>query len=205
LEWTSAGGGRNVGRVTGISRGERPTVYKLQQLLEMPLLDAKLLIADIASGDKQRCRIATEIISEIEENTDVDVEIFASSLSSEIDNVVFWCVIALEHLGERGSAAIPQLLNLLKRDQLFLRQSAVKTLAVVGPKNKDARAAVFHSFSDSSPFVRREALQACIKLPNLSKEQLTRISAMAADPDESVSSWSEIALRNIRLNGQANA
>jgi HEAT repeats len=171
----------------------------------MPLLNANLLIKDIASGDEKRRQEATEIIAELDHDTDVDVAVFVSSLSSKDDDVVFWCMIALEHLGDRGSSAVPKLLSLLEREELFFRQSAVKTLAAVGAKDEVARAAVFRAFADSSPFVRREALQACIRIPQLSADELDRIAAMAADPDEAVSSWSEITLRNIRLNKQARA
>lgn len=171
----------------------------------MPLLDANLLLADIASSDERRRREATELISEIDHETDLDISVFVSSLSSTNDDVVFWSAIALEHLGERGRAAIPLLLSLLEREQLFLRQSAIKTLAVVGPRDHEAREAIFRAFTDANPFVRREALQACIKLPNLSANDLGTIAAMASDPDEAVSRWSEIALRNIRLNEQSRA
>ncbi len=97
----------------------------------MTSLDANLLIADIASGDNERRRQATDIIAEIDHDTDVDVSVFVSSLASTHDDVVFWSAIALEHLGERGSAGIPHLLTLLQREQLFLRQSAVKTLLLL--------------------------------------------------------------------------
>jgi len=180
-------------------------LFSLGAYTLMLSLDANLLIADIASGDAERQRKAEEVISEIDHDTDVDASVFVSSLASKNDDVVFWSEIALEHLGDRGGAAIPCLLALLQREPLFLRQMAVKTLAAVGPKDAEARAAVFRSFVDSSPFVRREALQACIGLPNLSADDLAAIAAMAADSDEAVASWSEIALRNIRLNAQASA
>src|SRR5882757_7209148 len=163
----------------------------------MPLLDANLLIADIASGDNERRRQAADAISEINHDTDVDVSVFVSSLTSTNDDVVFWSEIALEHLGERGSAAIPCLLALLQQEQLFLRQHAVKTLAAVGPRDTEARAAVFRSFADSSPFVRREALQACIGLVKFSADELASIAAVSTDSDEAVARWSEITLRNI--------
>jgi hypothetical protein len=171
----------------------------------MPSLDANLLIADIASGDAERQRQAQDVISEIDHDTEVDASVFVSSLASKNDDVVFWSEIALEHLGERGSAGIPSLLALLQREQLFLRQYAVKTLATIGARHAEVRAAVFHAFTDSSPFVRREALQACIKFQNLSADQLAAIAAMAADSDEAVARWSEITLRNIRLTEQASS
>ena len=164
----------------------------------MPALDAHLLLADIASGDEKRRWEATRVIAEIEPNTDIDPAVFVSALASPNADVIFWSEIALEHLGERGYPAVPGLLSLLSREQLFLRQSAVKTLAAVARRDKRAREAIFRSFQDESPFVRREALQACIGLPQLTTEELAAIAAMAADPDETVSRWSEIALRNIR-------
>lgn len=171
----------------------------------MPLLNAHLLIADIASGDRDRRRVAADVIAELNYETDVDVSIFVESLDSSQADVVFWSEIALEHLGERGMAAIPRLLLLLQREELFLRQSAVKTLVAVGPNVEEARTAVFRSFRDSNALVRREALQACIRLPNLSGEELASIAAMASDPDDTVARWSEITLRNIRLNEQKRA
>lgn len=171
----------------------------------MPSVDANLIVADIASGNSERRRQAEDVIGDIDRDTDVDASIFVSSLASTNEDVVFWSAIALERLRDRGSAAIPCLLALLQRKELFLRQTAVKTLAAVGPKDKEARTAVFLSFADSSPFVRREALQACIGLPNLSADDLAAIAAMATDSDEAVASWSEIVLRNVRLNDQTRA
>src|SRR5262245_65333104 len=105
------------------------------------MIDARLLKADIASGDKKRREEATNVIAELEHDTAVDVSVFVDALLSGDDDVVFWSEIALEHLGERGKVAIPPLLSLLEREQLFLRQSAVKTLAAVGPTDPRAKAA----------------------------------------------------------------
>jgi len=171
----------------------------------MPLLDARLIIEGIASGDKRRWKDATYAIAEFDHDTEVDESVFVAALASSNDDVVFWSEIALEHLGERGAAAIPTLVSLLKREQLFLRQTAVKALAAVGPRDDRARAAVFAAFGDPSPFVRREALQASIDLPALAVEELAAIAGMATDPDEEVANWSEIALRNIRVRAQKNA
>jgi HEAT repeat protein len=165
----------------------------------MPSLDARLLIADLSAGDRARFEEATLVISEIDCNTDIDLSPFVESLSADNVGVVLWCEIALEHLGVRAGPAIPALLPLLSREPVSLRQAAVKTLARIGPRDATAREAIFRAFGDSNPFVRREALQACIGLPDHSTHELAAISAMAADPDETVSTWSEIALRNIRL------
>jgi HEAT repeat protein len=166
------------------------------------MLDARLIVTDIASGDKKRREEATRVISELDQDTSVDESVFVEALSATDDDVVFWSVIALEHLGERGSAAIPSLIDLLKREQLFLRQSALKALAKVGPNDAGAKAGIFRSFEDASPFVRRDALQACIDLYHLSADELAAIAAMATDSDETVSRWSEITLRNIRVRAR---
>ncbi len=165
----------------------------------MPSLDARLIVADLSSGDSARFEDATLIISEIEADSKIDPQPFVESLFSENDKVVFWSEIALEHLGVRAQQSIPALLTVLERGSPLLRQAAVKTLARVGPCDGPAREGIFKAFGDASSFVRREALQACIHLHGHSRRELDLISAMSADPDEAVSSWSEIALRNIRL------
>jgi HEAT repeat protein len=166
------------------------------------MLDATQLVSDIASGDHARREEATEVIGRFECDTDVDVSVFVAALAATDEDVVFWSAVALEHLGERGSAAIPILLRLLERKQLFLRQSAVKALAAVGPTDRRAKIGILSCFADHSPFVRREALQACIQLRDLSVDEFAAIAGMATDSDEAVARWSEIALRNLRIREQ---
>jgi hypothetical protein len=64
---------------------------------------------------------------------------------------------------------------------------------------------IFQALNDPVSFVRREALQALISVPNLSADELARIKDMERDPDGDVASWSEIALRNIRLRDRADS
>jgi hypothetical protein len=68
----------------------------------MPSLDANLLIADIASNDGERRRLATDIIAEIDHDTNVDVSVFVASLASKNDDVVFGLRL---HLSILASAA----------------------------------------------------------------------------------------------------
>jgi HEAT repeat protein len=167
---------------------------------EMSAIDAHFLLAEITSGDRDRRLKACNVISDFDHNSDVDVSVFVSSLTSSNDDVIFWSEIALQHLGERGKDAIPALMLLLEHSQLFVRQYAVKTLAAVGPKDKRARGAFFGSFSHPEAFIRGEAVEACIGLPDFTLEELKAIAAMASDPDEHVSRQSEITLRNIRID-----
>jgi HEAT repeat protein len=95
------------------------------------------------------------------------------------------------------------LLGVANSDEFGLRQAAVNMLAAIAPDDPRARAAVLQALNDSSPFVRREALQALISIEALSAADLARIKDMENDADKDVASWSEIALRNIRLRGEA--
>ena len=49
-----------------------------------------------------------------------------------------------------------------------LRQAAVNMLAAVAPDDPRAKAAALQALNDSSPFVRREAIQALISIKGLS-------------------------------------
>lgn len=165
-------------------------------------LDAALIISDLVSSDQGRRERARQIIGNLECNTPVDVSVFVAALEEPNHEVVFWSIIALQHLGERGSEAIPMLLRLIRHDQLFLRQCAVNALGRVGPADKRAKEGVLSCLADPSPFMRREALQACIQLRALSTDDLAAIAGMAADSSEEVARWSEIALRNLRIRAQ---
>jgi hypothetical protein len=77
-------------------------------------------------------------------------------------------------------------------------------LAAVAPDDPRAKATALQALNDSSPFVRREALQALIAIKGLSSTDLARIKDRENDADKDVARWSEIALRNIRLQDEAN-
>ncbi|HEX7631225.1 MAG TPA: HEAT repeat domain-containing protein [Lacunisphaera sp.] len=161
----------------------------------MPSLNTHQLVADLASGNEQRKAAAIHVIVALTPATDVDEGIFIEALKSANPDVTHWAAVALKLLGPRGLAAIPALVALLGREQLFLRQAAVRALAAVGPHDRLARAAVFDLFGDESPFIRREALTASLTLPDLDEEDLAAIAAMATDPDEAVAA---MGLRSIR-------
>lgn len=152
------------------------------------------IVADLSSGDDTRVRRATDAIVWLSPASEVDEFAFITALESTDDQTVYWAGVALKLLGPRGAAAIPHLLALLRREQIHLRQTAVKALAGVGPHHPDARAAVFAAFGDEHAFIRREAVAAGITLPDLTEEDLAAIAGMATDPDEEVRN---IALRSI--------
>jgi HEAT repeat protein len=132
---------------------------------------------------------------------DVSVHPLIDALRSSNDDLAFWAVVALNRLKGKSIDAIPSLLELcVKHEAIGVRQAVITALASIAPETPNVREAVFAAFSDESPFVRREALQAAISLVNLAEADLTAIGEMKGDPDEAVSRWSEIALRNIAIS-----
>jgi hypothetical protein len=136
---------------------------------------------------------------------EVPIEPVLEGLRSSDSKQVFRALIALDRFGTRARAAIPELLRVAQSNEFGLRQAAVRMLAAVGPDDPRAKAAALQALNDGSPFVRREALHALIAIKGLSASDLARIKEMENDADETVASWSEIALRNIRLESEASA
>lgn len=130
---------------------------------------------------------------------EIPIEPMLERLRSPDRKKVFRAVVELHRLGERARVAVPELLRIATVEDFGLRQAAVNMLAAVAPDDPCAKAAVLQALNDSSPFVRREALQALISINGLSAADLARIKDMENDSDENVALWSEIALRNIRL------
>ena len=166
----------------------------------MKRFDAEKLLSDIVSKDRRTYLKAADTISDFDGETSVDEAVFINSLNSENEDIVFWSILALEHIGPRAASAIEKLIDLTKSEKLLYRMSSVKALSHVGPSNPEAIEAIFESFGDCDANVRREALQSCINLHELSEEQLAAIAGMAADPDEDVARWSEITQRNRRID-----
>ncbi len=134
---------------------------------------------------------------------EVLIEPVLEGLRSSDAKKVFRAVFELHRLGERSRVAVPELLRIATADEFGLRQAAVNMLAVVAPDDPRAKAAALQAMNDSSPFVRREAIQALISIKGLSAANLARIKDMENDSDKDVARWSEIALRNLHLRGQA--
>jgi hypothetical protein len=108
-------------------------------------------------------------------------------------------------IGPRQTELLIEVLKLASEREQFapnVRQMAVMVLPLVGPTDPGSKVAVLAAFDDPSPFVRRQALEAMISFPSHAESDLIRIKAMENDIDKSVASWSEIALRNIRLNSK---
>jgi HEAT repeats len=125
-------------------------------------------------------------------------------LQSSDPRTAILAMVRLPRLGERAREAVPELLRIASLSSEFgMRQAAVAALVDIAPDDPSAKAAVLQALNDSDPFVRREALQALIKIKELSPGDLARIKDMENDPHEDVRDWSEIALRNIRLRDDA--
>lgn len=124
-------------------------------------------------------------------------------LRSSESRKVFRAVIGLQRFGTLARQAVPDLLRIIgTSEEVALRQFGLNTLVAIAPDDPSVKTAVFDAFSDGCPFVRREALQAAISITNPSASDLARIKDMEDDPDDAVSRWSEIALRNIRINAK---
>lgn len=134
---------------------------------------------------------------------ELPIEPVLEGLRSADGKKVFRAVFELHRFGERARVAVPELLRIANADELALRQAAVNTLAAVAPDDPRAKAAALQALTDSSPYVRREALQSLISVKGLSPDDLARIKDMENDADKTVAGWSEIALLNIRLRGEA--
>lgn len=165
----------------------------------MPKLDASALLEAIADRDSPRRQRACLVLGSLKPEADIDVAELIQGLDSPDDDVVFWAEIGLSRLGERAAAAIPRLIKLLAREPLFIRQSAVDALAKARPRDPTARAAFFDLLRHPDPYMRLEALQRCIDLPDHTPEELHAIAALGNDPAPAVAEWSRTALRNIEL------
>jgi hypothetical protein len=135
--------------------------------------------------------------------TDVRIESLLNDLGSSDNKIAILAVFGLKRFGELARKAIPQLLRVVSASQdIELRQAVVNTLAAIASDDAQAKSVVLQALEDSSPFVRREALQALISFRELSQHDLTRIKEMGNDSDKDVVTWSKIALGNIKRREQ---
>jgi hypothetical protein len=79
---------------------------------------------------------------------------------------------------------------------------ALLELVEIAPADAKVKAAVLELLDDPKPDIRQSALQAIIDVRPLTSEDLEKVKGMEKDSDSSVARWSEIALRNIRLNAK---
>jgi HEAT repeat protein len=150
-------------------------------------------------GNHSERKEATLILGGLKPSDPVRLSPLVQALESEDDNLIFWCVIALGRLRSRARRAVPRLLPLLERSAFGIRQAVVLTLSKIAPNDERVKGAILGALKDPSPLVRRQALQAAIVIPHLTKGELRSIRSMENDLDEAVARWSEVALRNIRL------
>jgi HEAT repeat protein len=155
------------------------------------------------SDDPDLRKEATLVVGGIDAADNVPVEPLIDGLRSNSERTVFWAAIALGRMGEQARRAVPMLREIVAEYYQFgTRQAALTALGRIAPDDREAKHSVLAAFADLSPFVRREALQAMIQFHNLDPGDLAKIKEMESDSDEAVASWSEIALRNIRLRGR---
>jgi HEAT repeat protein len=112
---------------------------------------------------------------------EIPIEPVLEALRSPDRRKVFRAVFELRGLGERARVAVPELLRITTADEFGLCQAAVNMLAVVAPDDPCEKAAALQALNESSPFVRREALQALISIRDLSAADLARIKDVEND------------------------
>jgi hypothetical protein len=157
---------------------------------------ARLTVDDTRERNRATARVC-ELVSE---NGELLAPL-SNALRSPNDHAVFWVIVKLGSAGSAARATVPALVQCLReRKEIGLRQAAVRALVQIAPDEPSVKAAVLGAFADASPYVRQSALQAVIGIAGLSDAELDIIRGMETDPDEHVARWSEIALRNIRLN-----
>jgi hypothetical protein len=120
---------------------------------------------EVLSPDCKRSLLAKNQISELKPTPDVDISVFISALESVNFDVFFSAEIALSHLSERVSAAMPRLALPAMHEALFLRQQAAIALARIRASDPYSLQAVFDAFDDEVAFVRRETFQTYIGFP----------------------------------------
>lgn len=79
-----------------------------------------------------------------------------------------------------------------------VREAAVASLEQVARHDVQAKTIILRALGDSSPLVRRQALQAVMSVENTSADDLARIDNMQHDPDQRVVRWSHIASERLR-------
>ena len=128
------------------------------------------------------------------------LEVLREALAQPNDKRVFWIVVYLGSLGPDARVAVPELIRLFDRGPPFgTREAVLGALADIAPDEPTVKTVVFRAFADSSPYVRRQALQTVIQVEGLTDSDLEVIRRMGTDPDESVASWSGIALSHVRF------
>jgi len=153
----------------------------------------------LSGTDPVKRKTATLILGGLEPEDPVDPVSLGEGLKNSSKDIVFWTVIGLGRLGARAQAFVPRLSEIVESYEGFgLRQAAILAITRIAPTHPHTKYALLGALHDSSPFVRREALQALIKVRPLSPSDLEEIRKLENDGDETVARWAGIALANIR-------
>lgn len=154
----------------------------------------------LQGSSAQERKHATLVLGGLTPEDACPIEPLVQVLSSENDDLVFWSIVALGRLQHQAELAVGKISVIAKTHHAFgIRQVALTALSKIAPDSAAARLAIFAAFADDNPFVRREALQSSILIPEHTSDELSKIAAMSADRDETVAAWSTVVLRNIRI------
>jgi HEAT repeat protein len=185
------------------SRSGAPSTATLERMSDATIQEVKAFLSMLEGDDAEARHQAKLVLGGLLPDSGWPVEPLVEALNSQSDDVVLWTIVALGRLETRSTPAIDLIANLARGHRaLGVRQAALKALSNIEPGAVAARSAIFAALADESALVRREALQSSISVPAHTQAELTQIAEMAADSDESVSRWSEIALRNIRVRSE---
>lgn len=155
----------------------------------------------LSGADPLKSQTATLILGGLEPEDPVDPADLSEGLESSANDVVFWTVVGLGRLGAKAHAYLPRLAEIVEKHERFgLRQAAILAITRIAPGDPHTKYALMGALRDPSPFVRREAVQAFIKVRPLSSSDLEAISKLQQDSDEAVARWAGITLADIQRN-----
>ena len=160
----------------------------------------------LTGRDDKRAHEATMILGGLEPSDPVPIPPLVQRLDASTEKAQFWAIIALGRLEINALSAAPRLREIARAHEAFgLRQAAILALKRIAPADPATKETLKLGLGDPNPFVRRETLRAFIDVPNLTPADLQLIAAAATDSNEAVAAWSEIALRNIRLQVESGS
>ena len=104
----------------------------------------------------------------------------------------------LSRLGSEARAAVPALVDALKKDRL-VRKNAALALGQIGPDARDAVPALSEALSDSEWAVRRQAALALGQIGPEARKAIPALEKVRRDPDPLVRQAAQKALKQIRV------